>query len=106
MKIKAHAARSAAAAANGRKLRSCLSTTATSQISTMSSNTAMKGITWSVATDRAKTAAAVVTLATQVTGARSGFHASAVAAMTKAARMIAVASGDNTLKLRVSSQSI
>ena len=45
-------------------------------------------------------------LATQKTGARSRLQASAEAAITNAARMAAVAGGGNTLKFKVSSQSM
>ena len=66
----------------------------------------MKGANWCVAIDKAKAEPAAATLATQKTGVRFSFQASAVAAITNTPRMAAVAAAGITLKRSVSSQSM
>ena len=106
MKISSQMARSAAAATSGRTLHGWLRAAAYSHVSAISSSVARKGRSSCVAMDRARAAAAAVALAIQKTGARFRFQASAVAAITNAPRMAAVACAGSTLKLRVSSQSM
>src|SRR5271166_4509805 len=106
MKISAQMPASAARAATGRTLSWRLRRAAYSLRVAIKSSAAMKGISWRVATAKASAAADAVPLATQKTGVRSIFHASAVAAITNMLRMAAVTGGGNTLKLKVSSQSM
>src|ERR1035441_4607601 len=106
MKISAQTATSAEAATRRRTPSPRSRAAAYSPIRTIASSAAMKGRSVCVAIDKARASGAAAALATQTTDARLRFHASAEAAQTNAPSTAAVAAAGNTLKRRVSSQSM